>query len=69
VRTSPDAYDRPTIEIAGVTPPQLIALAETPDVMVTEVIDADQAAEEVFVGQTGQLTSDDINFLLGVKNS
>jgi HD-GYP domain-containing protein (c-di-GMP phosphodiesterase class II) len=69
VRTSPDAYDRPTIEIVGATPPQLIALAEMPEILVTEVIDPDQAAEEIFVPQSGQLTSDDVNFLLGVKNS
>jgi hypothetical protein len=69
VRTSPDAYDRPTVEIVGATPPRLVALAEAPDIAVTEVIDADQAAEEVFVAQSGQLTSDDVNFLLGVKTS
>ncbi|HXY33566.1 MAG TPA: HD domain-containing phosphohydrolase [Planctomycetaceae bacterium] len=69
LRTSPDAYDRPTIEIAGSTPPEIISLVDAPDILVTEVIDADQAAEEIFVPQEGQLTSEDINFLLGVKHA
>ncbi len=68
VRTSTDAYDRPTVEVVGDSSPQLVALAETPDVHVVEVIDPDQAAEEIFVQQSGQLSSDDVNFLLGVKS-
>src|SRR5262249_3946026 len=69
VRTSPDAYDRPTLEIVGESPTQVIVLAESPDTQVVEVIDPEQAAEEIFVPQTGQLNSDEINLLLGVKSS
>jgi HD-GYP domain-containing protein (c-di-GMP phosphodiesterase class II) len=69
LRTSPDAYDRPTIEIVGETPSKIIALAEAPEILVTEVIDPEQVAEEMFVPQQGQLNSDEINFLLGVKSS
>lgn len=69
VRTSPDAYDRPSVEIVGETPARVISLAETPDVQVVEVIDPEQAAEEIFVPQEGQLNSDQINFLLGVATS
>jgi HD-GYP domain-containing protein (c-di-GMP phosphodiesterase class II) len=69
VRTSPDAYDRPTVELVGETPPRLITLTETPDIQVVEVIDPEQAAEEIFAPRDGQLNSDDINFLLGVKGS
>ncbi|HET6323211.1 MAG TPA: HD domain-containing phosphohydrolase [Planctomycetaceae bacterium] len=69
VRTSPDAYDRPTIEIVGETPANVIALVEAPDVQVVEVIDPEQAAEEIFVPQAGQLDSNDINLLLGLRGS
>jgi HD-GYP domain-containing protein (c-di-GMP phosphodiesterase class II) len=69
LRTSPDAYDRPTVEIVGESPAQVISLAENPDILVTEVIDPEQAAEEIFVPQQGQLSSDEITFLLGVKKS
>jgi HD-GYP domain-containing protein (c-di-GMP phosphodiesterase class II) len=68
VRTSPDAYDRPTVEVVGETPPRVIALVETPDIQVVEVIDPEQAAEEIFVPQSGQLDSNDVNFLLGLKS-
>jgi HD-GYP domain-containing protein (c-di-GMP phosphodiesterase class II) len=69
VRTSPDAYDRPTVEVVGETPSRLISLVETPDIQVVEVIDPEQAAEEIFVPQAGQLNSEDINVLLGIKSS
>jgi HD-GYP domain-containing protein (c-di-GMP phosphodiesterase class II) len=69
VRTSPDAYDRPSVEIVGESPHRIIALAESPDVQVVEVIDPEQAAEEIFVPQEGQLNSDQINFLLGVPTT
>jgi HD-GYP domain-containing protein (c-di-GMP phosphodiesterase class II) len=68
VRASPDAYDRPSIEIVGETPPRLVALVETPELQVVDVIDAEQAAEEIFVPQAGQLSSDQINILLGVAD-
>jgi HD-GYP domain-containing protein (c-di-GMP phosphodiesterase class II) len=69
VRTSTEAYDRPSVEIVGADPPQLVALAEAPDIQVVEVIDPEQAAEEIFAPQEGQLSSDQVNYLLGVKNS
>jgi HD-GYP domain-containing protein (c-di-GMP phosphodiesterase class II) len=69
VRTSPDAYDRPSVEIVGESPHRIIALTESPDVQVVEVIDPEQAAEEIFVPQEGQLDSDQINFLLGVPST
>jgi uncharacterized protein YwbE len=68
VRTSPDAYDRPSIEIVGETPPRVVALVETPELQVIAVIDAEQAAEEIFVPQSGQLNSDQVNCLLGVAD-
>jgi HD-GYP domain-containing protein (c-di-GMP phosphodiesterase class II) len=66
VRTNPQAYDRPSIEIVGETPTRLVALVDSPDLRVVDIIDAEQAAEEVFVHQTGQISSDDIKMLLGV---
>ncbi len=69
VRTNPQAYDRPSIEIVGEVPTRTVALVETPDVQIVEVIDADEAAEEIFVPQTDQLGSDDINFLLDFRNT
>ena len=69
VRTSPEAYDRPTIEVVGQTPTTLIALAEATDLQVVEVIDAEQVAEEIFVPQQGQLSVDQIDMLLGIKSA
>jgi HD-GYP domain-containing protein (c-di-GMP phosphodiesterase class II) len=68
VRTNPDAYDRPTIEIVGETPPRMVVLVDTPELQVVEVIDAEQAAEEILVPQAGQLSSADVNLLLGIGN-
>jgi HD-GYP domain-containing protein (c-di-GMP phosphodiesterase class II) len=68
VRTSPEAYDRPSIEIVGETPPRVVALMEMPELQVVAVIDGEQAAEEVFAPQAGQLSSDQINYLLGVAD-
>ena len=48
---------------------RIVALVEAPNLKIVEVIDADEAAEEIFVPQTGQLSSADINFLLGVPRS
>lgn len=69
VRTNREAYDRPSIEIVGEVPPRVVALGEDPGLQVAEVVDADQAAEEIFVPQAGQLSSQDINFLLGIPKS
>jgi HD-GYP domain-containing protein (c-di-GMP phosphodiesterase class II) len=68
VRTSADAYDRPSIEIIGETPPRLVALVETPELQIVDVVDAEQAAEEIFVPQAGQVSSDQIGFLLSVAD-
>jgi HD-GYP domain-containing protein (c-di-GMP phosphodiesterase class II) len=69
VRTSRQAYDRPTIELVGHTPARLIALAETSDLHVVEVIDPEQVAEEISVPQQGQPSAEQINFLLGIKSA
>jgi HD-GYP domain-containing protein (c-di-GMP phosphodiesterase class II) len=68
VRTSTEAYDRPSVEIVGSDPPRMVALPESPDIHVVEVIDPEQAAEEMFVPRDGQLNSDEVNFLLGMKH-
>jgi HD-GYP domain-containing protein (c-di-GMP phosphodiesterase class II) len=69
VRTSPDAYDRPSIEMVGETPPRIVALMEAPELQVIAVIEPEQAAEEVFAPQVGQLSSDQVNYLLGVQEA
>jgi HD-GYP domain-containing protein (c-di-GMP phosphodiesterase class II) len=69
VRTSTQAYDRPSIEIVGETPTTTIALMDQPELLIVDVIDAETAAEEIFVPRAGQLQAGDINFLLGAAKS
>jgi HD-GYP domain-containing protein (c-di-GMP phosphodiesterase class II) len=66
VRTNTQSYDRPSVEIVGELPATTIALSEQPELQIVDVIDADQAAEEIFIPQSGQLNAIDINVLLGV---
>jgi HD-GYP domain-containing protein (c-di-GMP phosphodiesterase class II) len=65
VRTNTQSYDRPSVEIIGEFPATTIALSERPELQIVDVIDADQAAEEIFIPQANQLSSNDINCLLG----
>jgi HD-GYP domain-containing protein (c-di-GMP phosphodiesterase class II) len=66
VRTNLQSYDRPSVEIVGESPATTIALVDTPNLTIVDVIDAEQAAEEIFIGTSGQLNADDINSLLAV---
>jgi HD-GYP domain-containing protein (c-di-GMP phosphodiesterase class II) len=66
VRTNTQSYDRPSVEIVGESPAITIAMGDRPDLQIVDVIDADQAAEEIFIPQAGQLNSHDINVLLDV---